>query len=71
MTEQKIQTGDMEYFYPDYGDPEPEPGAKVLLLTRGHVCVTGVWNEYFLAWAPLPKRNKEKEKVVSTTWNLG
>lgn len=39
--------------------------AKVLLLTVGRVAVTGQWagalGEYFVAWAPLPRRDKEQE----------
>lgn len=39
--------------------------AKVLLLTKGGIAVTGNWygglGESFMAWAPLPKRDKEQE----------
>ena len=33
----------------------PPGGAKVLLLTRGGVCIVGVWAEGCVAWAPLPE----------------
>lgn len=39
--------------------------SKVLLLTVGGVAVTGNWTgkfgQYFIAWAPLPKRDKAQE----------
>lgn len=39
--------------------------AKVLLLTVGRVAVAGQWHgpygHSFIAWAPLPKRDKEQE----------
>jgi len=39
--------------------------AKVLLLTVGRVAVVGNWygpiGKAFIAWAPLPKRDKEQE----------
>jgi hypothetical protein len=54
------------YLYPAAGDPAPRPGAKVQLLTRGGVHMTGPWAEdgFYVAWLPLPKRNKEKEKLI-------
>lgn len=37
----------------------PHPGAKVLLLTIGGVCIVGQWygaiGDAFVAWCPLPK----------------
>lgn len=40
-------------------------GAKMLLLNTGGVAVvsnwTGQYGEQFIAWAPLPKRNKAEE----------
>jgi hypothetical protein len=45
------------------------PGAKMMLLTVGCVLVTGTWygevGEYFLAWAPMPKRDKVKEREIA------
>lgn len=39
--------------------------AKVFLLTVGRVAVVGNWQgaygQSFIAWAPLPKRDKEQE----------
>lgn len=44
----------------------PLTDAKVQLLTVGRICVTGNWyghyGEAFIAWAPLPKRNKAIEQ---------
>lgn len=43
-------------------------GQKVLLLTRGGVCVVGQWRgqvgEAFWAWAPLPKRDVQREAAL-------
>jgi hypothetical protein len=52
------------YRYPGAGDAEPPGGAKVLLLTRGGICVTGTWANtgMYLGWAPLPKRDRAKEQ---------
>lgn len=48
--------------YPGAGDPLPPKGAKVLLLTEGGVCVVGPWaSEGYVAWHPLPPRDREKE----------
>lgn len=50
------------YLYPSAGDPEPNRGAKVSLLTKGGVHTTGPWDPTFcIGWLPLPKRNREKE----------
>ena len=47
-----------------YGVPENK-AAKVLLLTVGKVAVVGNWSgsygEQFIAWCPLPKRDKAAE----------
>jgi len=57
-----------EYLYPGAGDPEPRKGAKVQLLTKWGVHVTGPWNpEDCIAWLPLPKRNKTKEGYLAAT----
>lgn len=60
------QAGGTEYLYPGAGDPLPIPGAKVQLLTKGHVHTTGPWadNGDYIGWLPLPKRNKEKENAI-------
>jgi hypothetical protein len=54
------------YRYPGAGDKPPPGGAKVLLLTKGGVCVTGSWNDSgaFIAWSPMPKRDREKEACM-------
>lgn len=52
-----------EYLYPVLGDDKPPGGADVHLLTIGGVCVRGPWNDdgRYLGWAPLPKRNHDRE----------
>lgn len=39
--------------------------SKVFLLTKGGIAVTGQWygalGEAFIAWAPMPKRDKAQE----------
>ncbi len=51
----------------NYKNPAP-PGEKVNLLTLGGGSVTGdykgVPGEFFLAWSPLLKRNKELEATL-------
>ncbi|WP_191058448.1 hypothetical protein [Geminicoccus harenae] len=48
----------------------PDRGAKVLLLTVGHIAVLGRWEgrvgEFYLAWSPLPKRDKVRERMIET-----
>lgn len=43
----------------------PSTDAKVFLLTVGRVAVVGQWygalGEAFVAWAPMPRRDKEQE----------
>jgi hypothetical protein len=53
--------------YPSAGDPSPPGGAKVLLLTKHGICITGTWGtgQNLLGWAPLPKRDKDKEALIS------
>lgn len=50
-----------------YGLP-PHRGAKMLLLTRGCVCVPGNWTgeygEQFIAWCPMSKRDKRLEAAI-------
>ncbi len=70
MTSQPIIThisGGPAFVYPGAGDKRPPGGAKVLLLTTGGVCVTGTWsdNGLYLGWAPLPVRDREKEKRIN------
>jgi hypothetical protein len=46
----------------------PRTDATVLLLTKHGVCVPGEWRgkygQYFIGWAPMPKRNKQREKEL-------
>lgn len=66
FTMKEYVAGGAPYLYPSAGDPLPPGGAKVLLLTVGGVCVTGCWSSdgAYLGWAPLPKRDKEKEMTL-------
>lgn len=45
-----------------------QAGAKVFLLTKGGVATTGNWTgaygEFFIAWCPMPKRNKQREREL-------
>lgn len=60
-------SGGDAYLYPGAGDPKPPGGAKVLLLTKGHICIIGQWldGDFYLGWAPLPRRDHEKEKRIA------
>lgn len=44
----------------------PETTAPLLLLTRGRILTKGCWlgalGEFFVAWAPVPKRDKDLEE---------
>lgn len=43
-------------------------GAKVLLLTEGGIAILGHVNaesKGYIAWAPLPDRNREKEAEIA------
>ena len=61
------------YLYPAIGDPVPPGGAKVLLLTQGGVCIIGAWTRdpFILGWAPLPRRNREKERLLRERLRCG
>lgn len=62
-----VASDDLWYRYPKAGDPKPPGGAQVWLLTKGGVSIRGTWSDSgaFLAWCPMPKRNKEKEKLCN------
>jgi hypothetical protein len=51
-----------------YEKPAHGGGPKTLLLTIGGILITGNWQgelgEHYLAWAPMPKRDKQKEREV-------
>ena len=57
-------TAEVGEIYWRYEVPK-QTDAKVLLLTVGRVAVVGNWygpiGKAFIAWAPLPKRDKQKE----------
>lgn len=55
--------------YPAAGDPPCPAVTKCLILTTGGVCVIGPWGDDALAWAPLPKRNSEKEARIHALKN--
>jgi hypothetical protein len=59
-------SGIADYRYPEAGDPLPPGGAKVLLLTKHGICVTGPWtsDKRYIAWSPLPKRDRRKEAMI-------
>jgi len=64
MTDQRYFAGGQEFLYPHAGDPTPPRDTKLLILTRGGVCIVGFWgNEWCLGWLPLPKRNMAKEDM--------
>lgn len=55
-----------DYRYPGLGDGKPGGGAPVTLLTCGGVPVSGVWQDdgRYVAWAPLPERDRAKEQLL-------
>lgn len=65
--------GGDEYNYPGLGDPKPPGGADVLLLTIGGVCIRGKWKDdgNVIGWAPMPKRNHERERQLLPGVKLG
>ncbi len=53
------------YLYPGAGDDLPPGGARVHLLTRGGTTTQGTWGDpHFIAWAPLHKRDRNKESTL-------
>lgn len=60
-------TGLPEEIYWRYEVPEYK-SAKSLLLTVGRVAVIGQWygeyGEHFIAYSPMPKRDKQREKEL-------
>jgi hypothetical protein len=52
----------------DYDMSALRPGVKCILLNQGGVAVLGsitnATRDHFIAWAPLPKRDKEKERAL-------
>lgn len=60
-----LASHDVWFRYPKAGDPMPPGSTKLLLLTKGGICIIGPWinDGFFVAWSPMPKRNREKEAV--------
>ena len=69
MTGRDYIAGEAVYRYPDAGDDLPPTGAKVLILTDGGVCIIGQWrgDGGFTAWAPLPRRDADKEAMLKNS----
>ena len=44
----------------------PTPANKSLLLTDQGICIIGSWSSVLnvIAWAPLPKRDREMEEAI-------
>lgn len=61
-----VTTISVEFRYPAAGDATPPIGATVQILTKGGTCIIGTWKEHrhFIGWAPFPKRNKDKERLI-------
>jgi hypothetical protein len=55
-----------EYRYPVLGDGKPAGGETVTLLTLGGMSVGGCWQDdgRYIAWAPLPTRDRMKEQLL-------
>lgn len=55
---------DLEWRY----EVAPKSDSKVHLLTVGRIATHGNWSggygQYFIAWAPVPKRNKALEEQL-------
>ena len=56
-------SGDATWRYPSAGDGPAPAATKCLILTRYGICVIGTWGDDAIAWAPLPKRNHDKEQT--------
>lgn len=58
--------GVSELRYPAAGDAPAPRGVDLNLLTEGGICVRGRWRDDggYLAWAPLPKGNRDKERLA-------
>ena len=51
-------------------DQEPPLGVKMLLLNPSGVCVIGTWDDWAVAWAPLPKVPAHIKQILleKSTW---
>jgi len=45
-------------------DAPPPTGEKILILTQGNICMVGYRDSTDKAWAPLPKRDKDREREL-------
>jgi hypothetical protein len=56
-----------EWSYPEAGDPPAPLGTTIQLLNSGGASTKGQWTDEsnFIAWAPLLKRNKDKERLIA------
>lgn len=72
MTEQAVLTAPASSWR--YEEPL-RTDAKVLLLTVGRVAVVGNWcgelGQFFVAWSPLPKRDKQREQELGLMSKAG
>ena len=64
MPDMKYLSGVAEYRYPEAGDPPCPRGETCLILTRLGAAHKGTWAADSMAWAPLPRRDKAKEKLI-------
>jgi len=51
-TTEKYVAGLAEFLDP--AEHPPPLGTKILLLTPGGICAIGQWNDWFIAWHPMP-----------------
>lgn len=58
--------GITEWRYPKAGDEPCPVGVQCLILTKLGICVRGPWGNDAIAWAPFPKRDRNKEKLLET-----
>jgi hypothetical protein len=68
------QAGEPGWVYPDLGEPVPERSdAKVHLLAISGLCIQGHWtgDPFYIAWSPLPKRDRKKEALVAQARQAG
>ncbi len=59
-----------EAFWRTAEDQEPPLGVKMLLLNPSGVCVIGTWDDWAVAWAPLPKVPAHIKQILleKSTW---
>ena len=67
MSQQHVTTAPPGELYWRYTIPQ-RSDSKMFLLTKGGVAVVGNWSgalgEFFLAWCPMPKRNRALEESM-------